>query len=398
MVSAAFFHDHRFYNFNNKYYATNLSDEVWEKRYLPYFDRLIVTGRLIRSEEGSDRRSKSSTAGVEFNCIEQSGTSIELFLDSPHMRKVIRSSLDRVDCAVIRLPSFIGDIALQECKKGDIPYLVELVSCPWDALMNHGMQGKLVGPFETLKTKRNVWNAPFVEYVTEEFLQKRYPTKGRSAGCSDVVLPPVDERLISDRIDYLDSRAFGEFKFGTIGALDVPYKGQGRVLNAIAIHRRSGSQKKWKYEMVGGGSPRRIEAASRKLGISDDVTIVGQLTHEQVIGWLDTLDFYIQPSLVEALPRAVVEAMSRGLLVVGTDVGGIPELLEEEYVVKSDKNAPREICHLIESLDRSELKRAAVRNYEEALKYSSDLLRLKHESLMNEFVEYVMDEERNERK
>ena len=45
-------------------------------------------------------------------------------------------------------------------------------------------------------------------------------------------------------------------------------------------------------------------------------------------------DIYIQPSLQEGLPRAVVEAMSTALPCIGFNTGGIPELLEPEYIVK----------------------------------------------------------------
>ena len=48
--------------------------------------------------------------------------------------------------------------------------------------------------------------------------------------------------------------------------------------------------------------------------------------------WLDDMDLYIQPSLQEGLPRAVVEAMSRGLPALGAHTGGIPELLGEDCI------------------------------------------------------------------
>ena len=41
---------------------------------------------------------------------------------------------------------------------------------------------------------------------------------------------------------------------------------------------------------------------------------------------------YIQPSRIEGLPRALIEAMSRGCACVGSSVGGIPELLNNQYI------------------------------------------------------------------
>ena len=40
------------------------------------------------------------------------------------------------------------------------------------------------------------------------------------------------------------------------------------------------------------------------------------------------MDIYIQPSLTEGLPRALLEAMGRGCPAIASQVGGISELLE----------------------------------------------------------------------
>src|SRR5699024_6751625 len=87
------------------------------------------------------------------------------------------------------------------------------------------------------------------------------------------------------------------------------------------------------YQAVGGGSPTRLKHLARELGIEDRVKFLGPLDHDAVFSWLETVDIYAQLSRTEGLPRALVEAMSRGCACIGTEVGGIPELLEATDLV-----------------------------------------------------------------
>lgn len=63
-------------------------------------------------------------------------------------------------------------------------------------------------------------------------------------------------------------------------------------------------------------------------GIGDFVTFEGFVKGERKIDDLNWADIFILPSYNEGLPIAVLEAMSYGMPIISTNVGGIPEVVK----------------------------------------------------------------------
>lgn len=77
-----------------------------------------------------------------------------------------------------------------------------------------------------------------------------------------------------------------------------------------------------------------IRKSIKKLGLQDSFYMLGKQT--DVKPYLQAMDVYVIPSLSEACPISLLEAMSMARPVVATNVGGIPELIidgKEGYLV-----------------------------------------------------------------
>jgi glycosyltransferase involved in cell wall biosynthesis len=60
------------------------------------------------------------------------------------------------------------------------------------------------------------------------------------------------------------------------------------------------------------------------------ILVTGQLgTPEEVNEHLQLCDVYLQPSLWDGMPNALLEAMAAGCFVIGSDAGGIPEVIAD---------------------------------------------------------------------
>jgi len=194
-----------------------------------------------------------------------------------------------------------------------------MLSAPWYALMQRSV----------------VRRAPYVIYVTEKFLQRRYPTRGREVGISNVQLEQPSVSVLERRLHHIErrTRRGGPIKLVTVADVAVPYKGQGDIISMLPALSSAGVEVE--YHLVGDGDQTRLKSLARRLGVELRVVFHGILRHDSVFGLLEEMDIYVQPSHQEGLPRAVIEAMSRGLPAIGARTGGIPELLEPSRVFRA---------------------------------------------------------------
>lgn len=367
-----FVHDHRFLEVEGFVFSNQFPSPVLQ-RYLTVFDQMTVVGRKNLGESASDVGLPLATAPNVHFALQSNISSLRSFLGG---RSSVKQELRRLICEhdriIVRLPSELGLLAASIARAMGRGYAVELVGDPWEALWFHGsFLGKIYAPILARRTRSSIQRSSAVSYVTASYLQGMYPPRGGSyvvqlsnVSISSVSLPRVGEDFKGQT---------GRVRIGIIGSFRTRYKGIHTAIEAVSLLRQRGVDAE--LRVLGSGDLERYEGLAMKRGVSDRVFFDGTLPSGSAVeSWLDNLDIYAQPSLTEGLPRALIEAMSRGLPAVASNVGGIPELLGDSYLFEPGNG--RALADRLERLISSSTQRAeaSLANLAVATEYLASVL------------------------
>ncbi|MFS1454677.1 glycosyltransferase family 4 protein, partial [Vibrio lentus] len=369
---------------------------LWDK-YLEHFDKIVAIGRCSNTaEKATNVHVQSSCENVEFTFVDKISSPISLIRNFRNVKMKIQNAVIDSDYVIARLPSENGLLAISLAKKFNKPFCIEVVGCAWDGLFNYGnLIGKIYAPIAYYRMKKAVKSSCFVLYVTNEFLQNRYPSNKRSTivSASNVSIN-VSKNDMPNTKFYKYAESKRKLVFGLIGNFKTKYKGIHIAIEALSKVQFGKENLDFEFRVLGKGDPEQYNKQALSLGVDKKICFYEPLPSGlPVHRWLDDIDIYIQPSLQEGLPRALIEAMSRGCVAIGSTTGGIPELLEQEYIHKSGsvEGLVRNIEYVISNSKK--LTDNSRRNFEESLKYDSRAISSKR----SEFFKQFADETRYEK-
>lgn len=391
-VSIIFAHDHIFYkNEQGAVFSSGgLPAIVWD-RYLSVFSRITVLARDggALSELDSAGCALSSHKNVSFSLVKNVSNFKSKVFGNESVNTRIRALVQSHDAIISRLPSELGLLLIKEAIRQKKPYAIELVECPFDALWNYGfVKAKLYAPLSAIQVRSALKRSNFSLYVTKYFLQERYPSPhALTVDCSNVQIDPAESNVIEDRVKNI-GKLERPIRIGLIGSLHGKLKGIDTALDALAI--LDSQNINFTFHVLGQGNPEPFRGKAKSLGIANKVFFEGVLASgTAVLDWLDGIDIYIQPSLREGLPRALIEAMSRGCPAIATSVAGIPELLDAPFLIKRKDSSGLANKILIFILNPEFRKEQALRNFSTSKRYYSDILCQKRYEFWSKFKSYV---------
>jgi len=381
-------------------FTSGMADYQFLCRYLTVFDQVVVLARVKDNEQITENCRQASGPEVRFVALPCYIGPSDFFKNYRTIHSRTMQLVSSKNAFILRVASPIATTLWQKLKRYNLPYGLEVVADPWDAL-SPGSVKTILRPILRQIMRRHLIrqcsHAQAVAYVTKYSLQKRYPPGNWSTHYSSIALPKdvlVDQTALKKRIERLQAKIIsGEpYHIGFIGNLSVLYKAPDILISAVSDCIQSNLN--LKLFIVGEGSQKAqlIEQANR-LGISNKVHFIGALPPgPPIYSQLDDIDLYVLPSRQEGLPRSMIEAMARGVPCIGASVGGIAELLEPEEIVAP--NQVKTLAEKIKSLltDKRRMQQLAQRNVEIAREYISEVLekrRIEFYSKVKEITERI---------
>lgn len=145
-------------------------------------------------------------------------------------------------------------------------------------------------------------------------------------------------------------------------------------------------------EIIGSGEEEEnLLKIVKKHEIESNVSFLGTVSKEKVLEHFSSASFVVVPSRSEAFGYVVIEAMSVKTAVIGSNVGGIKEILADErdgllFEVEDVETLKNKILELINSPEK--LKKFSASAYEKVKeKYSN-------KKIASDFVKYIKNKEK----
>lgn len=291
------------------------------------------------------------------------------------LRGVLAQQLEVPQAIHLRLPSPVATVIWRLIQ--DRPYGAEVVGDPVDAFAKGAFRSPLRRVYQwwfERELSLQCRNAMATAYVTAGRLQQRYPSSASAytTHFSDIVALDAGA-FVSVPRPYEDRSE--RLRLITVGTLEQLYKGTDILIEATARCIHSGLD--IELTILGEGARLHdLQKMARRLRIEDRVLFLGHVpAGSGVRDQLAKADLFVLPSLQEGLPKAMIEAMAQALPCIGSNVGGIPELLEPDELVipghaEDLASKIREISN-----DSGRMAEMSCRNLDKAANYRAEILR-----------------------
>ncbi len=299
-------------------------------RYRQGIDDILVVIRSRKFDAAEPDWPQIDGPGINVAPIPDPSGPINVLLAVPRMIYHAYRAIKSCDRYLLKSPeptaTIVGLLLLLLHKK----YAVEVVSYSKEYLLLGKKNVPLITLYALLSeaiAKFLIKRAHSATYVSK-FLRQRYPTRFSDREwvfCSAELTPETFGN--PQPVEHYQKTPF---KIIAVGRMTLE-KGQVYLVRAFK-HVLDHAARPVELHILGGGPEDfNLRAEAQSLGITNMIHFHGFIDKGPPFwAFLDQAHLFVMPSLAEAMGRALIEAMARGLPCIGSAVGGIPEYLPED--------------------------------------------------------------------
>jgi phosphatidylinositol alpha-1,6-mannosyltransferase len=243
-------------------------------------------------------------------------------------RRRMRSLVGTASCVVVRVPGELGWWASLAAREAGTPLMMEVVGEPrsgWTTT-RPGPVASVIGALQARRLRRLARWVDAASYVNRTDLPRLYPCRAEVPW----------EAISSVRLERNQLRPArraphdaAEIRVAFVGTFTRRKRVADIVLACGALRAQGLAVS---AVLVGDGPDRTsVEEAVKRHELGAAIRLPGHIADRDAL-WavLDNSDAFVMPSASEGLPRAVLEAMARGLPAIGSHIPGHAEVLAQE--------------------------------------------------------------------
>lgn len=374
---------------DGKYWSKVIYGYNFWTRYLQVFNSVRIVARVKTIKNIDDGLEIVSGPGVEVYPIPFFQGPKQLLQKYISIQKSLKNVSKDCDVALLRLPSQTAQMTLKYLNK-QMPIAGEIVYNPYDDIVrkDKNIINRCINRIIHIQLKKFCKIANGVSYVTKNSIQKHYPSYCRLYGYDKYHFETNYSTITLSKEAFskpvMRNKSLRKLSLVlTDVAMNSERKGEHTLIKIVKECNSKG------YDIsafiIGDGLKRpAFEKMCEELGVKDKIIFTGLLSSSDAVrDIMKKADVFVFPTQGEGLPRAILEAMAIGMPVLSTPVGGIPEVIEKEYLFHSDdvKGFCKKIYHLIENID--EFNRVSSLNYNKALEFRNEILQVRRNEFYN---------------
>lgn len=382
-----------FFFFKNSIaYSLPSSSEDYFLKYLDVFDSVTVIGRPLTDYLTTANFVPITDSRIYVKTICSDNRPQEI-INTFKVYNFLEEEIRKSESIIVKFSSRRAIMAVKLSKKYKKPYMIEMTGDMHNALMrsNNFLKRAYANVFYN-KVLSAIKYAPYGLYVSESYLQKKYPIRGEMCGCPDVIIDNLNVSYLENRIHKIRAYTeYSEVKLALVGF----YQGNGKGVDT-AIRALSHLEERFRLYVLGNG----IQESRDKwylycdtYGVSHDRLIFPEAlkSSREVSAWLANMDIFVLPSRSEGFGRVVVEAMAVACPCFVTNITSLPELVQSEMLIPLDGDS--ELAQKINTLinDKDAMVQIAKENFEKAKQFEFEELREKRNVFLNKFKDYAME-------